>query len=65
MTGNHGELARALRAACDESKTDNGHLVEDALRLVLAFMRIGDPAVRRAIIDIVERIPAKRGPDDV
>jgi hypothetical protein len=65
MTANHGELAEALRSACDKSKIGDGGLVEDALRLVLAFMRIGDPAVRRAIIDIVERIPDRRSKDDI
>ena len=61
MTGSHRELASALRAACDELKIDSDSLAEDSLRLVLAFMRIGDPAVRRAVMDIVERIPDRRG----
>ena len=59
MTGNHVELVAALRSACGESKTGDDGLVADALRLVLAFARIGDPTVRRAIIDIVERIPER------
>jgi len=65
MTGNHGELAKALRSVCEEAKIDNDHMVKDALRLVLAFMRIGDSSVRRAIIDIAERIPERCGNNSV
>ncbi len=55
MTENHQELANALRSA-DASRADDGVHIADALRLVVAFMRIRNPAARHSIIDVVERI---------
>ena len=35
----------------------------DGLALTKAFMRIGDPKLRRRIVDLVEQIAAREGPD--
>ena len=66
MTENHTVLANALRSAQDPSRLADDAHVEDALRLVLAFMKVRDATVRRSIIHIVETMaeaagPAKRG----
>jgi hypothetical protein len=55
MTENHTALFNALRSAQSGRSGDDAH-VEDALRLVLAFMRIQDTTARRSIVDVVERI---------
>jgi hypothetical protein len=64
MTEDHTVLANALRSARDAAPNDDG-TVEDALRLILAFMRIRDATSRRSIIQIVETIAAgSTGPDN-
>jgi len=61
MTENHTVLANALRSAQESSRLDDEH-VEDALRLVLAFMRIRDVTSRRSLIHIVESMAEDAAP---